>query len=75
MTTHQRCGYARVSTHGQHTAIQVEALKAAGCHRVWEEKVSGASRASRTELESVLSYLRQGDTFVVTRIDRLARSL
>jgi DNA invertase Pin-like site-specific DNA recombinase len=75
MTTTQRYGYARVSTHDQHTTIQVEALKAAGCHRVWEEKVSGISRASRTELENVLSYLRDGDTLVVTRIDRLARSL
>ncbi len=75
MTTHQRYGYARVSTHDQHTTIQVEALKAAGCHRVWEEKVSGTSRVSRTELESVLSYLRSGDTLVVTRIDRLARSV
>ena len=68
MTAHQRYGYARVSTHDQHTTIQVEALKAAGCHRVWEEKVSGTSRVSRTELESVLSYLREGDTLVVTRI-------
>jgi DNA invertase Pin-like site-specific DNA recombinase len=42
---------------------------------VWEEKVSGTSRVSRAELESVLSYLRSGDTLVVTRIDRLARSL
>ena len=75
MTEHQRYGYARVSTHDQHTTIQVEALKAAGCHRVWEEKVSGTSRVSRVELESVLSYLRSGDTLVVTRIDRLARSL
>jgi len=71
MTTHQRYGYARVSSHDQHTTIQVEALKAAGCHR----KVSGTSRVSRTELESVLSYLREGDTLVVTRIDRLARSV
>ena len=75
MTEHQRYGYARVSTHDQHTTIQVEALKAAGCHRVWEEKVSGTSRVPRMELESVLSYLRSGDTLVVTRIDRLARSL
>ena len=75
MTTHQRLGYARVSSHDQHTTIQVEALKAAGCHRVWEEKVSGTSRVPRMELESVLSYLRSGDTLVVTRIDRLARSL
>jgi DNA invertase Pin-like site-specific DNA recombinase len=53
----------------------VEALKAAGCHRVWEEKVSGTSRVSRAELESALSHLRKGDTLVVTRVDRLARSL
>jgi len=75
MTTYQRYGYARVSTLDQHTTIQIEALKAAGCHRVWEEKVSGTSRVSRTQLESVLSHLRQGDTLVVTRIDRLARSV
>lgn len=75
MTTHQRLGYARVSTHDQHTTLQLEALKAAGCHRVWEEKVSAASGVSRAELESVLSHLRSGDTLVVTRIDRLARSL
>ncbi len=75
MTTHQRYGYARVSSHDKHTTIQVETLKAAGCHRVWEEKGSGTSRVSRVELESVLSYLRSGDTLVVTRIDRLARSL
>ena len=75
MTEHQRYGYARVSTHDQHTTIQVEALKAAGCHRIWDEKVTGTTRVSRTQLESVLSYLRSGDTLVVTRIDRLARSL
>lgn len=68
-------GYARVSTVDQDTTIQEEALKAAGCHRVWSEKTSGTTTDGRTELESVLEFLREGDTLMVTRIDRLARSM
>ena len=68
-------GYARVSTIEQDTTIQEEALKDAGCHRVWSEKVSGTSTKGRTELESVMGFLREGDTLMVTRIDRLARSM
>ncbi|MET0118952.1 MAG: recombinase family protein [Sedimenticola sp.] len=74
MTTH-KYGYARVSSLDQDTSIQVETLKKAGCHRVWEEKASGTTRQNRKELDSLLSFLREGDTLVVTRIDRLARSL
>lgn len=68
-------GYARVSTTDQDCSIQEAALRAAGCNIVRSEKKSGTSRDGRTELETVLAFLREGDTLVVTRIDRLARSL
>lgn len=70
-----KIGYARVSTTDQDTAIQVEALKAAGCALVREEKASGTSTTGRTELATVLEFLHPGDILVVTRIDRLARSI
>jgi DNA invertase Pin-like site-specific DNA recombinase len=68
-------GYARVSTSDQDCSIQEEALRAAGCTIVRSEKVSGTTTKGRTELETVLDFVRAGDTLVVTRIDRLARSL
>jgi DNA invertase Pin-like site-specific DNA recombinase len=68
-------GYARVSTLDQDPGIQEQALKAAGCDIVRSEKVSGASRGGREELERLLEFLRTGDTLMVTRIDRLARSV
>ena len=68
-------GYARVSTTGQDLTIQREALKAAGCKVIREEKVSGTSRHGRAELDTLLQFIRSGDTLVVTRIDRLARSV
>lgn len=68
-------GYARVSSTDQDLTIQVEALRDAGCSIIREEKVSGTSRAGRQELETLLEFLRDGDTLVVTRIDRLARSI
>ncbi len=68
-------GYARVSTTDQHLAIQEAALRAAGCTVIRAEKASGTSRVGRTELETLLDFVRPGDTLVVTRIDRLARSL
>ena len=68
-------GYARVSTIDQDTELQVEALKAAGCAVVREEKASGSSTNGRTELQTILDFIRDGDTLVVTRIDRLARSV
>lgn len=74
MTAH-KYGYARVSTLDQDTTIQEDALQHAGCDRIWQEKASGTTRHDRDELESLLGYLRPGDTLVVTRIDRLARSL
>ncbi len=68
-------GYARVSTTDQDLTIQREALKAAGCKVIREEKVSGTSRQGRAELDTLLQFIDKGDTLVVTRIDRLARSV
>jgi DNA invertase Pin-like site-specific DNA recombinase len=66
-------GYARVSTDGQTLAAQDAALTAAGCAKVYAEKVSGAV-TDRKALAKALSVLREGDTLIVTRLDRLARS-
>lgn len=68
-------GYARVSTEDQDCSIQEAALRAAGCNVVRSEKRSGTTTTGREELETVLAFLRPGDTLVVTRIDRLARSV
>ena len=67
-------GYARVSTQEQDLALQLDALRAAGCKKVFEEKASGAQR-ERPALQAALDYMRQGDTLVVWKLDRLARSL
>jgi DNA invertase Pin-like site-specific DNA recombinase len=66
-------GYARVSTDGQTLDGQIAVLKAAGCERVFKEKISGA-RDDRRELKRFISSLEEGDLGVVTRLDRLARS-
>ena len=68
-------GYARVSTSDQDLEIQRTALMTAGCDVVREEKVSGTSLKGRSELSTLLEFLREGDELVVTRIDRLARSM
>jgi DNA invertase Pin-like site-specific DNA recombinase len=68
-------GYARVSTSEQDLGIQETALRAAGCRTIRSEKKSGSERGARTELQVLLDFLRKGDTLVVTRIDRLARSM
>jgi hypothetical protein len=68
-------GYARVSTFDQDLTVQRQALRAAGCSVVRSEKVSGSRRDGRTELQVLLDFVQPGDTLVVTRIDRLARSL
>lgn len=67
-------GYARVSTQDQTPALQLDALQAAGCERVFEEKASGAQR-DRPELKAAIDYARPGDTLVVWKLDRLARSI
>src|ERR1700752_1597359 len=67
-------GYARVSTDDQDTAVQVAALKAAGCERIYREKASGG-RWDRPELHRLLDHLRKGDVLVVWKLDRLSRSL
>lgn len=68
-------GYGRVSSSGQSLDIQHEALVAAGCEKVFAEKVSGRSTRDRAELANAIGFVRQGDTLVVTRLDRLARSV
>src|ERR1700738_2314145 len=68
-------GYARVSTSDQSLEIQEAALKAAGCGVIRAEKRSGTTTSSRAELQTVLGFLGAGDVLMVTRIDRLARSI
>jgi DNA invertase Pin-like site-specific DNA recombinase len=72
-TTSTIIGYARVSTAEQDLATQVAELKAAGCTVIRSEKVSGASREGREELQTILDFLRPGDTVTVVRLDRLGR--
>jgi DNA invertase Pin-like site-specific DNA recombinase len=69
-----RYGYARVSSTTQDHAAQVEALKTAGCGRIFSEKVSAKSIRGRHEFEKLRRAMQPGDTIVVTRLDRLARS-
>jgi len=71
----RRIGYARVSTEDQDLAIQKAALDKDGCAIVFEEKRSGTKRANREQLDLALKVLTKGDTLVVTRLDRLGRSL
>lgn len=67
-------GYARVSTQDQKPALQLDALKSAGCEKVFREKASGAQR-DRPQLAAAVDYIREGDTLVVWKLDRLARSV
>ena len=69
-----KIGYARVSSSSQELAIQKAKLKAAGCEVIRSETVSGASRDDRSELATVMEFLRDGDELVVHRLDRLGRS-
>lgn len=68
-------GYARVSSTDQDLGIQEAALRAAGCEIIRAEKRSGTTTEGRTELQTLVEFARKGDTIVVTRIDRLARSI
>lgn len=68
-----RIGYARVSTADQDLQVQLDRLQREGCEIVRSEKVSGGTREGRTELSTVIDFLREGDELVVTRLDRLGR--
>jgi len=67
-------GYGRVSSTDQRLEVQTDKLKAAGCTKLFLEKKSGKTTEGRDQLEAALEYVREGDTFVVVRFDRLARS-
>lgn len=66
-------GYARVSTTGQTLAVQLDKLNQYGCKKIYQEKRSGITN-NRPELKACLDYLREGDTLVITMLDRMARS-
>jgi len=67
-------GYARVSTRDQNLDAQLDALAAAGCDKIVTEKVSGNGSKERPELDRLVENLREGDTLVVYKLDRLGRS-
>ena len=67
-------GYARVSTDAQSNDIQIAKLKEAGCQIIRREKMSGRSRHGRTELQTIIDFIRPGDTLVLHKLDRLGRS-
>jgi DNA invertase Pin-like site-specific DNA recombinase len=69
-----KVGYARVSTHEQNLSLQQDALKQAGCGKIFNDQISGA-KAKRPGLHKARAYVREGDTLVVWRLDRLGRSL
>lgn len=69
-----KIGYARVSKQEQDLGLQLDALTKEGCEKIFQEKASGAQR-DRPELKAALDYMREGDTLVVWKIDRLARSM
>ena len=68
-------GYARVSSVGQSLDVQLEQLTAGGCEKVFSEKITGTTTKGRSQLALALDYVREGDVLVVTRMDRLSRSL
>ena len=72
--TENLIGYARVSTRDQDTTYQVNALQNAGCHKIYEETASGVTQG-RPQLQKALDYIRDGETLVVWKLDRLARSM
>jgi DNA invertase Pin-like site-specific DNA recombinase len=70
-----KIGYARVSSESQSLDVQIDALRAAGCEKLFMEKESGTTTDNRRALADALEFIREGDCFIVTRIDRLARSV
>ena len=71
---YMKVGYARVSSSGQNLESQIEALEAIGCEKIFTEKKSGTN-TNRAELNEALDFVRSGDTFMVTRLDRCSRSV
>src|SRR2546425_11335106 len=69
-----KIGYVRVSKQEQHEALQIDALKEAGCEKWFLDKITG-SKSERKGLDEALAYLRPGDIFVVWKLDRAGRSL
>lgn len=69
-----KIGYARVSTKDQNLDLQIEALEKAGCEKIYQEKISGATK-NRPELDKMIEQFREGDELYVWRLDRLGRSL
>ena len=69
-----KIGYARVSTADQHLRMQEDALKSAGCEEIYTDIISGV-KSQRAGLDQALDYLREGDTLVVWKLDRLGRSI
>lgn len=69
-----KIGYARVSTRDQNLDLQLDALRSAGCEKIYQEKISGA-KSDRTELRAMIDHLREGDIVVIWKLDRLGRSL
>src|SRR5665213_1491431 len=67
-------GYARVSSVGQSLDVQLDALQAAGCEKIFSEKQTGTTTDGRAALADALEFVREGDTLTITRLDRLARS-
>ena len=67
-------GYARVSSIGQKLDVQLEKLQAQGCEKIYQEKESAISTTKRPQLVACLDYVREGDSLVITKLDRLARS-
>lgn len=70
-----KIGYARVSSVGQNLEAQIEKLTAFGCEKIFHEKRSGSSHDKREAITSALEFCREGDVLVITKLDRLARSM
>ena len=69
-----RVGYARVSTEDQSTDLQIQNLEQLGCDKIYQESMSGKYADNREQLQSLIAYVREGDTVVVMKLDRLARN-
>lgn len=71
----EKVGYARVSSIGQSLDVQIQKLREFGCTKVFSEKKSGTQAATRSELLACIDYVREGDVLIVTKLDRMARSM